>query len=87
MSVSSSIKEFIPGSPLFFVFALVPGVVLLYRRRFAPLGRLWVTALVAAYWAMSTPALALMAAAWMSAGFSPIAHVRQADGATAIVVL
>ena len=83
----SFIKEFTPGSPLFLLLALVPGVVMLYRHRVASWGRLWVTALIAAYWAMGTPALAHMAATWMSAGFAPLSTDRQAGGATAIVVL
>lgn len=85
--MSSTIKEFTPGSPLFLLLALVPGVVLLYRHRSVSWGRLWVTTLLGAYWAMSTPALAHMAATWMSAGFGQIATARQAGGAAAIVVL
>ena len=83
----TTIKEFTPGSPLFLIVALVPGVVLLYRKRLAWLGRLWLTVLVAAYWAMSTPAIAHVAATWVSADFHPIANVQEAGGATAIVVL
>ena len=86
--MNSTFKDFIvPGSPLFLLVALVPGVVLLYRQHTRLWGQIWLTILLMLYWAMSTPAVARLTAAWMGGGFAPISSPEQARGATAIVVL
>ena len=79
---------FLPGSIQFLIVGLVVGVGLLYgRERARRLGRLWLTALTAAYLAISVPVGADLLVWGLARGFSPIASTREAGGATAIVVL
>ena len=78
----------LPGSIQFLIVGLVIGVVLLYGRdRARRLGRYWLTVLATAYLAMSVPVGADVLTAGLARGFSSIASAREADGATAIVVL
>jgi uncharacterized SAM-binding protein YcdF (DUF218 family) len=83
------LKElFVPGSYLFFLIALIPGTLLLYRGKDGGrAGRLWVTALVLLYWILSTPAAALGLLRLLSPDDPPVQARDQARGATAIVVL
>jgi len=79
---------FLPGSIQFLIVGLVVGVGLLYgRERARRLGRLWLTALTAAYLAISVPVGADLLVWGLARGFSPIASTREAGEATAIVVL
>ena len=78
----------LPGSIQFLVVGLVIGVALLYGRdRARRLGRYWVTALAAAYLAMSVPVGADILVWGLARGFGSIASASDAGGATAIVVL
>lgn len=78
----------LPGSIPFLVVGLVIGVALLYGRdRTRRLGRYWLTALAAAYLAMSVPVGADILVWGLARGFSSIASASDAGGATAIVVL
>ena len=78
----------LPGSIQFLVVGLVIGVALLYGRdRARRLGRYWLTALTAAYLAMSVPVGADILVRGLARGFGSIAAASDAGGATAIVVL
>jgi len=78
----------LPGSIQFLVVSLVIGVALLYGRdRARRLGRYWLTALAAAYLAMSLPVGADVLVGGLARGFGSIAAAGDAGGATAIVVL
>ena len=78
----------LPGSIQFLVVGLAIGVALLYGRdRTRRLGRVWLTALSAAYLAMSVPLGADILVGGLARGFGSIVSASDAGGATAIVVL
>jgi len=78
----------IPGSTTFLVIALIPGVLLLYRRKDGGrAGAIWVTALVFSYLALSIPIIAVGFVSALSPSYPPVRTVADAPGATAIVVL
>jgi uncharacterized SAM-binding protein YcdF (DUF218 family) len=83
------IKElFVPGSIPFFLLMLVPGVVLLFRRKDSGrLGKIWVAVLVTFYWILSTPITAVALVHALSPDVPPITAKADAGGASAIVVL
>lgn len=78
----------VPGTVQFFIMALVPGTILLYRRKDGGrLGKVWVTALVTFYLAMSIPIVAGAFIRALTPSYPPVQNVRDARGATAVVVL
>jgi uncharacterized SAM-binding protein YcdF (DUF218 family) len=78
----------IPGTPVFLILALVPGVMLLYRRKDGGrAGRIWITALVAGYLLLSLPITAVALIRALTPSYPPVMRVEDARGATAVVVL
>lgn len=78
----------IPGSITFLLLALLPGVLLLFRRKDGGrAGKIWVTALVLTYWILSTPVGAIAFVTLFSPNVSPVMSVADARGAEAVVVL
>jgi uncharacterized SAM-binding protein YcdF (DUF218 family) len=79
---------FTPGSITFLLFMLVPGVLLLFRKKDGGrLGKLWIAALLVFYWIISTPIAALSLLDAIAPDVPPISSKADAHGATAIVVL
>jgi len=83
------VKAFlIPGSFTFLILALLPGVVLLFRRKNGGrAGKIWVTALVLSYWILSTPVAAIAFVQLFSPTIAPVMSEADARGAAAVVVL
>ena len=78
----------IPGSFTFLILALLPGVVLLFRRKNGGrAGKIWVTALVLSYWILSTPVAAIAFVQLFSPTIAPVMSEADARGAAAVVVL
>ena len=78
----------IPGRTTFLIIALIPGVLLLYRRKdHGRAGAIWVTALVFSHLALSIPIIAVSFVSALSPSYPPVRTVADARGATAIVVL
>ena len=78
----------IPGSITFFILALLPGVLLLFRKRDGGrAGKIWVTVLALSYWILSTPVAAVAFVKLFTPDLTPIMSVADARGATAVVVL
>ena len=82
-------KDFIvPGSIPFLIVALLPGVLLLFRKKDGGrAGKTWVTALVLLYWILSTPLTAVALVDLFSPNLPPVMSKADARGATAIVLL
>lgn len=79
---------FIPGSIAFFIISLIPGVMLLFRRKDGGrAGKIWVTVLVLSYWILSTPIASVTFVNLLSPDVPPVMSAADARGATAIVVL
>jgi uncharacterized SAM-binding protein YcdF (DUF218 family) len=87
--VQSVLKTFlIPGTLTFLVIALLPGTMLLYRRKDrGRLGVIWVTALAVSYFVLSMPVVTVLFVNALSPSYPPVRTVEDAKGATAIVVL
>ena len=87
--IPSGLKElFVPGSITFLLLSLVPGVLLLFRKKDGGLaGRRWIACLALAYWILSTPITALALVGLFSPAVPPVMSRVDARGATAIVVL
>jgi uncharacterized SAM-binding protein YcdF (DUF218 family) len=83
------LKElFVPGSIPFFLFMLLPGVCLMFRRKDGGrIGRVWVAALVVLYWVLSTPIAAVAFVQSLAPDYPPVMSPADARGATAVVVL
>jgi uncharacterized SAM-binding protein YcdF (DUF218 family) len=78
----------IPGSVAFLVLSLVPGMLLLFRKRDGGrAGKIWITLLVLLYWILSTPITAVALVSLLSPDFRPVMSKADARGATAIVLL
>ena len=79
----------ITGSITFcLLLSLVPGVLLLFRRRDGGrAGRFWIAFLVLLYWVLSTPITALALVDLFSPDVPPVMSKADARGATAIVLL
>ena len=75
------------SAPLSWVVLLGIGVLLLYGRRTAVWARRWLTAVVVAYWIVSTPAGSALISAPLTRGHQRLTTAGQAGGATAVVVL
>jgi uncharacterized SAM-binding protein YcdF (DUF218 family) len=82
-------KHFIvPGTIAFLIIALIPGVLLLFRKKDGGrAGKIWVTALVLLYWVFSTPITAITLVDLLSPDLPPVMSKADARGATAIVLL
>jgi uncharacterized SAM-binding protein YcdF (DUF218 family) len=83
------VKDFlVPGSIPFLLSALVPGMLLLFRKKDAGrAGKIWVTALILFYWVLSTPITAIALVDVLSPDVRPVMSTADARGATAIVLL
>jgi uncharacterized SAM-binding protein YcdF (DUF218 family) len=78
----------IPGSIAFLILSLMPGLVLLFRKKDAGrAGKIWVTLLVVLYWVLSTPIAAINLVRLLSPEFPHVLSKADAHGATAIVLL
>jgi len=78
----------IPGSIPFLVLALIPGVLLMFRRtNGGRLGKIWVMLLILFYWVLSTPIAAVALIGLLTPHVPPIMSKADARGATAIVLL
>lgn len=78
----------IPGSLVFFLMALVPGVLLLFRKKDGGrAGKIWITMVVAVYWVLSTPMAAIALIDVCTPTLPPVMSKADARGATAVVVL
>ena len=86
---SNSVKSLlVPGSIPFLIIALIPGVLLMFRRRDGGrAGKVWVTLLVLLYWMMSTPVTAVALVDLLTPDIPPVMSKADAQGATAIVLL
>jgi uncharacterized SAM-binding protein YcdF (DUF218 family) len=79
---------FVPGSFPFFLLALIPGILLLFRKKDAGrAGKIWVAVLVFLYWVLSTPVTAVAIVDLCTPAVHPVMSKADARGATAIVVL
>jgi uncharacterized SAM-binding protein YcdF (DUF218 family) len=87
--IPSGLKDLIvPGTIPFLILALIPGVLLLFRRKNGGrAGKIWVTALVLLYWVFSTPITAVALVDLLSPDMPPVMSKADAPGATAIVLL
>lgn len=87
--IPTGLKDlFVPGSFPFLLFALVPGILLLFRKKDAGrAGKLWVAFLVLLYWILSTPVTAVAIVHLCTPVVHPVMSKADAHGATAIVVL
>ena len=78
----------IPGSVTFFIVSLVPGVLLLFRRKDGGrVGKIWIALLVLLYGVLSMPVTARALVYLCSPDLPPVMSKADARGATAIVVL
>ena len=79
---------FIPGSIVFLILSLVPGLLLLFRKKDGGrAGKIWISLLVVLYWVLSTPIVAINLVRLLSPEFPPVLSKADARGATAIVLL
>jgi uncharacterized SAM-binding protein YcdF (DUF218 family) len=87
--IPASLKELvIPGSIPFLLLSLIPGTLLLFRKRDAGrIGKIWLSAVVALYWVLATPITALTLIDLFSPDVPPVMSQADARGATAIVLL
>jgi uncharacterized SAM-binding protein YcdF (DUF218 family) len=83
------VKEFlVPGSIVFLILSLIPGVLLLFRKKDGGrAGKVWVAILVVLYWVMSTPLAAVVLIRLATPAVPPIMSKTDARGASAIVLL
>ena len=77
----------IPGSIPFLLIAIIPGVLLMFRRNGGRAGKIWVTLLIVLYWVLSTPMTAIALIGLVTPDVPPIMSKADARGATAIVLL
>jgi uncharacterized SAM-binding protein YcdF (DUF218 family) len=78
----------VPGSIPFLLIALVPGILLMFRRNDGGrTGKIWVTILIVFYWVLSTPIAAVALVDLLTPNVTPIMSKADARGADAIVLL
>ena len=78
----------VPDSIVFLLISLVPGVLLLFRRKDGGrAGKIWIALLVLLYWVLSTPIAAVALVDLLSPDLPPVMSKADARGATAIVLL
>ena len=87
--VPGALKDLlVPGSLVFLLLALAPGVLLLFRRKDAGrAGKIWISMLVALYWVLSTPIAAVVFVDLLTPDLPAVMSKADARGATAIVLL
>jgi uncharacterized SAM-binding protein YcdF (DUF218 family) len=87
--IPSAVKDLlVPGSITFLLLALVPGVLLLFRKKDGGrTGRIWVALLLLFYWLIGTPLTAMGLVNLLSPDVPPVMSKADARGATAIVLL
>jgi uncharacterized SAM-binding protein YcdF (DUF218 family) len=87
--ISGGLKNLlVPGSFVFFVIALVPGVLLLFRKKNGGrAGKIWISVLVGLYWVLSTPIAAMVFVDLLTPDLPPVMSKADARGAGAIVLL
>ncbi len=87
--IPGTLKNFlVPGSIACLLLLLVPGVLLLFRKRNGGrAGKIWLTLVVLLYWVLSTPIAAVALVDLVSPDFPPVMSKADARGATAIVLL
>jgi uncharacterized SAM-binding protein YcdF (DUF218 family) len=76
-----------PSSVAFLIIVLAFGVALSFIRRTQKAARWYFVALLACYWIVAAPACAERLAMWEGGGYTPLADVAAARGATVVVVL
>ena len=77
-----------PSNPGFLIITLVPGLLLLYRRRDGGrAGKFWIATVLLLYLIWSTPATAVPFIRALSPAYPPVRTLQDGRGATAIVVL
>jgi uncharacterized SAM-binding protein YcdF (DUF218 family) len=77
-----------PGTSTSLIIVLLPGVLLLYRRKDGGrAGAIWITTLVLSHLALSVPIIAVGFVNALSPSYPPVRTMADARGATAIVVL
>lgn len=88
-SLIQFIKDYlIPGSSTFLIIGAALGVVLLFLKdKWPRYGRVWLAVLVVFYWAISTPAGAIVLEAGLKGNIESIETLEEAEGAEAIVIL
>jgi uncharacterized SAM-binding protein YcdF (DUF218 family) len=78
----------VPGSFVFFLIALVPGVLLLFRKKNGGrAGKIWISVFVGLYWVLSTPIAAMVFVDVLTPNLPPVMSKADARGAGAIVLL
>ena len=78
----------VPGSIAFLILSLVPGLLLLFRKKDGGrAGKIWSRVLVVLYWVLSTPIAAINLVRLLSPEFPQVLSKADARGATAIVLL
>ena len=87
--IPGGLKAFlVPGSINFLLLSLIPGLVLVFRRKDGGrAGKVWITCVVLLYWVLSMPIAAVGFVAALSPDVPPVMSPADARGATAIVVL
>lgn len=85
----SNLKDLIvPGTIPFLILALIPGLLLLFRKKDGGrAGKIWVASLVLLYWVFSTPITAVTLIDLLSPDLPPVMSKADARGAAAIVLL
>ena len=78
----------VPGTLVFLLVALVPGVLLLFRKKDGGrAGKIWIAVLVGCYWVLSTPIAATLFVDLVTPDLTPVMSKADARGAAAIVLL
>ena len=78
----------VPGSIPFLLLFLIPGVLLLLRKKDGGhAGKVWIALLVLPYWVLSTPSAALVFIDLASPDYAPVMSQADAPGASAVVLL
>lgn len=79
---------FIPGTVGLLLLSLLPGALLLFRRKDGGrAGKVWIAVLALVYWVISTPVAAVALIDLLSPDVPPVMSSADARGATAIVLL
>ena len=76
-----------PSSILMCLLLVLVGVLLLYMRGGTKVGRRWLIAVIAGYWAISTPLGARLLMRGLIGDYTPVQNASEVPAASAIVVL
>jgi uncharacterized SAM-binding protein YcdF (DUF218 family) len=82
-----TLRDFLFDSTRLSLLAIAFGIGLLYTRKRYTWGRIWLTGVLVALWALSTPVVANWLAGRMGAGFVPLTRFDPGQGSAALVVL